>query len=566
MSDLLEIHRQICPNYRPNPDVKLSLDGVQEARSSNVTTDIFSVSFDSCRNIYPLRLIRPCNRYKYDDQEQIEAVLLDLNQTEATLDSCILDNPKRARVKCTKSSSATCPCEYCEASAVNYSDAITSETIKLINKRYDEQIENLKSQVDALRSESAVDNNFQGNISLLETTIEQLEKSKKVELKGMKKSQLTWPASTMNGRPRTITAIKRIIKDIEESEVPLDKDYVKGIKGRSKLLNQPNFDFILDIPCEYMHLGCQGVVRRMVELTFDVGEKRIRVTTRKLSNVNLYNSKISKIDFFREFSRRCRHLDFAVFKAQEFRNLLLFFFPIVVDSIEPEYKKERQVWLNLVFVVRACILPNNEYENVEKRILFKACELFYNLFEETYGQKNCSYSVHVLGSHLFKIRGNQPLTSRSAFMFESFYSEMKNLFKPGTVAPLKQILKNCLMKRTVEYHTCSKSIHYAALQTDPHKRKTLENNSMIYTYENNSYNLFNITKIESDTFTCTRQGKFEYKNDLTPNYDWKSIGVFRYGPQCLSEVHEINRKSVCGKVMVVDNMLITCPINVLLEK
>ena len=75
-----------------------------------------------------------------------------------------------------------------------------------------------------------------------------------------------------------------------------------------------------------MHLGCLGVVKRLIELTFNIGESRKRVTKRKLSDANLFNSLMSSVQVAREFSRRCRQLNFGVFKAQEFRNIILFFF------------------------------------------------------------------------------------------------------------------------------------------------------------------------------------------------------------------------------------------------
>lgn len=144
----------------------------------------------------------------------------------------------------------------------------------------------------------------------------------------MSKSQLTWPPQTMNGRPRTITAIHRIVNSIEEDDGELTSDYVKGIKGRSVFLDQPNFDYILDIPTEYLHLVCLGIVKRMLELTYKIGKKRPRVTKRKRSNPQLFNDLISCVQVVREFSRRVRNLDTSVLKAQEYRNILLFFFQL----------------------------------------------------------------------------------------------------------------------------------------------------------------------------------------------------------------------------------------------
>lgn len=480
--------------------MNISLDGVQESNSSNVSLDAYCVNFKGYRNVYPVKIIRPTNRYKYDEQQEIAQFISNLNENDINIDAAIFDNLKRSVVKDVKNHASTHPCEYCEASAKHYID----ET--------------------------------------------------------MTRRQLTWPPETMNGRPRTITAIRRIVNDIEAGQEHLSSSYLKGIKGRSILLDQPNFDFILDIPAEYMHLSCLGIVKHMLEYTYKTGKTRTRITIRKRSDPKLFNNLIMLVRVPREFPRRVRNLDTSIYKAQEYRNVLLFFFPIVLENIPEQFKKERQLWLTLVFMIKSCVIPNEEFNNVNKETICNACELFYNLFYELFGQRNCTYSVHVLSSHLFKIRGNVPLTERSAFLFESFYAEMKKNFKPGTNSPLKQILSNTILKRSVEFHTCEKTILYT-----PDKKNTMENNALIYTYKNQKYDFYEIQSVEGQEFTCKKQGKFDYKTNILPNYNWKSVGIFKKGPTG-TDIVKIQRNEVKGKVISVLNVLVTCPVNVLNEK
>ena len=501
--DILRTHRQICPSHEEVPTVQFSLDGIQESKSSNTSIDIYCLKFNKCRNVYPIKLIRPNEKYKYNEQEEFANFIEDINNSEIIIDTGVMDNPKRSVARMAKSSSGTCACEYCEASAVSFKN------------RY------------------------------------------------MKKSHLTWPPSTMNGRPRTITGIRRIVNSIEEAEEEgtfLPKDYLKGIKGKSVLLHQNNFDLIHDLPTEYMHLVCLGTVKRLVEFSYKLGKNRTRITKRKRSDPKLFNILIAVTEVPREFPRRCRNLDTGVYKALEYRNVILFFFPIVIDNIPQQYKKERQLWLTLAFVVRSCVLPNSEFDHINKATIVSACELFYNLYFELFGQQNCTYSIHVVGSHCLKIRGNVPFTERSAFPFESFYSEMKNLFKAGTTSPLKQILQNTSMKRSIEHHVCEKTIVYNVKSTN-----SLENDSLIYTINNHKHEFYIITSIDNDEFICNRQGKFEYKTPLLQNYDWKSVGVYRKGP-IGPDTFRIPKHQVKGKYLCVLDMLITCPINVLTEK
>ena len=138
---------------------------------------------------------------------------------------------------------------------------------------------------------------------------------------------------------------------------------------------------------------------------------------------------------------------------------------------------------------------------------------------------------------------------------------MKNLFKAGTSSTLKQILQNTYMKRSLEYHCCEKTIFIQ----EQSKSDTMENNSLIYTYKENQHELYVIYEINNDELICKRQGKFQYRSPILPNYDWKSVGVYRRGP-IGSEYFTIKRNEIHGKYLIVLDVLITCPLNVLHEK
>ena len=187
-----------------------------------------------------------------------------------------------------------------------------------------------------------------------------------------------------------------------------------------------------------------------------------------------------------------------------------------------------------------------------------------------FGEINCSYSIHVVISHILLIRGENPLTFRSAFKFENFFGEIRNLFKPGTVSQLKQIIQNCYVKRILEHHICKKTTFFApekktkpGLKFNPGK----ENNHLIYVFnEDKTTSMYSIVEIiDKNTFHCNPQGKFLVNMPLTPEYDWSTVGVFKEGPMS-EDITVIRRKDICGKVMKVCGYLITCPLNVLHEQ
>ena len=378
-----KIHTQSCPQVHNGPlPTQLSADGVSECRSNNISIDVYSTRFIGCKQVYPHRLVRPISKGYANDQHHLNLVVQDLKNSSFNIKHFVGDNPVRARAKMVLNHASLFPCEYCFSIGTRIQ--ISSKNMKKITK-------------------------------------------------------IVWPASSRNGEPKTSEAVLEIVNEIEENPDMnrLDK---KGIVGRSCLFSIPHFDFVRDAPAEFMHNCCLGVVKRMVELTFNIGEKRTRVTERKLSSTAEFNKCMLETKVPRETSRRARKLDLAVMKAQELRNLLLLFFPHILQSIESN-AKERKLWLLLVFMIRTCTLPTEEFLPYHIEKLDTVCAEFYNLYEKLFGQVNCTYNTHVVGSHLMDMRAHGPLTFTSAFGFESFYGEMRHAFAPGTQSTLKQIFK-----------------------------------------------------------------------------------------------------------------------------
>ena len=524
------------------------------------------MKFNNCRNIYPIRLIRPCDKFKYDEQEQLKQVLQDINENDVIIDCAVFDNLKRATCRCAKNHAARHPCEYCQNGAVTH--AVTNQRLAtVIERNYARQ----ESQISQQLEEHINSQQPEEDIYNLRQQLISIANDKEEKLKKITRKQLTWPASTMNGNLRTIENIKEIVNEIENnpSVVKNDPEFCKGIKGRSLFLDQPFFHLINDMPCEYLHGVCLGVGKRLIILCFKVGENKERVTKRKLSDPKLYNDQIESIQVPRETSRRCRNLDIGVMKASEYRNIIILFFPIVINCIEETAEDERRVWLHLAFMIRSCVIPNNEFNCIDTQLIESACKKFYILFEQLFGAINCSYSIHTVPSHLLQIRGNRPLTSKSAFKFESFYGEMRHMFKPRTVSPLKQIIQNCYVKRMLETHYCEKTLYLTPQKTpkpgvkfNPGK----ECNHLVYIFNNQKYEMYSINKvIDNEHFQCNVQGKFSANFALTPEYNWSKVGCFKMGP--LSEENVIIKRSeICGKVVNVNGYLITCPTNVLHEQ
>ena len=512
--------------------------------SNSVSLDVYSVKFSDCRNIYPLRIIKPLKKVTVDHIQQLKLVLDDILQNECKVSQYVGDNPKRSNARLCLCFSSWYPCEFCFAKGTK----LTTNAMEVEKER-----EKLHLQREILREKinSVNDSSEIAKLKKLEKELVASEKKLKT-----KKTNIVWPKTSMNGPPRTRQEIMEIIEKLENNE-ELTIDQSKGIIGRSLFIDVPNFNFVNDISVDYLHVLCFGVVKRCVELTFRVGESRFRVTKRKLSSPAQFNALIHHIKVCREFNRRIRDLDFAVYKAQEFRNLLIFMFPLILDCIEPG-AKERHMWLYLAYMVRACLIPKEEFQPVSLDVIDRCCRSFYSLYQYLFGIQNCTYSIHVVGSHLIEMRYHGPLTFTSAFPFESFYGEMRKSYVPGTPSTLKQIMSNLLIKRVIDHHLCSKSIYISTKDT------SMECNSMIYCFSQRKYHFYKVTSIEEHSLSCKVQEALPCNFPEIRSLDWSKIGVFTRG-ELKENTVSIPKESVKGKVLLVKNYLITCPINVLCE-
>lgn len=117
-----------------------------------------------------------------------------------------------------------------------------------------------------------------------------------------------------------------------------------------------------------------------------------------------------------------------------------------------------------------------------------------------------------------------------------------------------------MLKRNLTAHSCERPIHYSDHNT------CLENNKMIYSWEFNKHNMYVIQEIiDEDNFLCFKMGKIETTFKETPTLNWKKVGVYKKG-KIGTEHFIIERKKISGKVLEVQDYLITCPKNILREQ
>lgn len=549
VDEIKKIHRGNSHDIPRDAKVVLSLDGMSESKSTSISLDVYSIRFIGCRDIYPIKIIRPIVRNHIDHQEQFASVINSIHAHNLKIHSLVADNPKRSFLKYCMQHSARYGCEYCFGCGVQFHHTNEDKDDEIL-KKLSQQKRDIINQIENLSE------NDKDQCDYLRKIVENLNEAEKLNKSKKKHSHIVWPSSTVNGEPRTKIKIIEICDQLESGD--LTPSEAKGVKGRSLLLDIDYFDFVLSVPTEYMHLVSLGVVKRLLELCFAVGENRSRITKRPLSPPELFNELMKNIKVPRESSRRARKLDLAVLKAQELRNILLFYFPLVTQCLD-NHEKEIKVWQMLAFMVRACVLPEEEYANVNKNHIQYCQKHFYQCYEQLYGSKNCTYSIHIVSCHLPEMRAFGPLTETSAFGFESFYAELRRSFVPGTISGVKQMFQNVLLRRLLSDHVCEETIVYKEKDTPS------ESNSLIYVYENNTHIIYKIKEIDNDNLICNQMGNFEVQLQCTQMLNWSSVGVYRKGGVSSVDV-TVNKNRVAGKVIKVDKYLITCPNSILREK
>ena len=227
--------------------------------------------FHPCWTIYPIRIVRPIVKNALNYRETLSLVIDDIHDNNLKIQTFIGDNPKRAIVREALNHASRYACEYCSSAAVSYKSKESSEKIE---KK--QNVKNIQETVNYLQRLPRTSSN-----TCIERSIKCIkEVEKKMQEKArLTRSQLVWPHTTFFGPPRTNESTLVVVEKLANDN-RLPPQTAQGIIGRSLFLDIHYFDFTNNIPVEYMHSACLGVIKRMIELTFNVGDSRVRVTNR----------------------------------------------------------------------------------------------------------------------------------------------------------------------------------------------------------------------------------------------------------------------------------------------
>ena len=345
-----------------------------------------------------------------------------------------------------------------------------------------------------------------------------------------------WGIATLNRPARTFAGLLRDYAEHDNLGTPLS-DY--GYRGKCALVELlPGFDVIENIPVDPMHVLYLGVARCLFELLFAVGENRLPAGSPPREKTDGLDSGLPTLQVPSELTRRPRAMDFKNWKCAEWRNLVLFYFPLVLAQL-PVGGLRRQMWLEFCYVCRAYSQDEEAYSLIDQEGLQKLTLKWYRNYHKEFKSHNMRYNIHLM-SHLERIRGHGPFSEISAFPFEGSFAASSRAQKPGTFCVGMQAMRQSYL-RPRQGHKCEKTLRIRATPT-PRTDDTL-----IFT-ETASYNV--IEEPQGETVRAKEILTTTYFPPVRTTLDFKAAGVAMY-LSTKDEVTSVRLSEVKGKLIAV---------------
>lgn len=183
---------------------------------------------------------------------------------------------------------------------------------------------------------------------------------------------------------------------------------------------------ISQVPLDYMHLCCVGVMKKLL-LLWIKGPLNVRIPSLLVKKISCLLVEQS-FNQPKEFQRRVRGLDcLANWKATELRTFLIYVGPIVLKDILHENLYKHFMWFSIA--IRILVDPARyiSFNPIASTLLKNFVQEFGNLYHISL----ISYNVHNL-IHLPECcMMYGPADNFSAFPFESKLGQIKRLVKHG---------------------------------------------------------------------------------------------------------------------------------------
>ena len=289
-----------------------------------------------------------------------------------------------------------------------------------------------------------------------------------------------------------------------------------------------------------MHLIALGVVRRMMRCSYNVGPK-MSVSNRP-ADVEPLNRGLAKCKGISNFNRQPREFDPAIWKSAEYRNYILAYWPLILDTAP---RGTIKCWLLTVYIVRGLCLPNALYNRLDtdafETDLFRR---WYVAYEKAFGVDQCTYNPHSF-THLNEVRKLGPLWETSALLYEDHYAIIKQNYRAGTTSVGTQTLQTSLIS-TMVGHRCK-----PVYRLKVHVTSKVDDR---YLYLSDG-TIFLLTDVDEEHGQARgRRVAHQRVCGLLDGLDLSDVLVFRVETARLGWTEEtIEPSKVLGKVVIVGN-------------
>nr|XP_047130481.1 uncharacterized protein LOC124810173 [Hydra vulgaris] len=223
--------------------------------------------------------------------------------------------------------------------------------------------------------------------------------------------------------------------------------------GKSPLVAIPSLGMISQVPADYMHLVCLGVMKKMVfmwlkgPLATRLGPRVVKDLSEKLVDMRPYIPS--------EFARKPRPFhEFERWKATEFRQLLLYTGMVCFDRILSPPLYNNFMLLSVAMSILLSEFLCKKYASYAHSLLL----LFVEHVSEVYGKEVITYNMHGLVHLSNDAKKFGPLDNISSFPFENYLSQLKKLVRKPHM-PLQQIVRRLGEKRAIQQKQKNESEH-----------------------------------------------------------------------------------------------------------
>jgi hypothetical protein len=219
------------------------------------------------------------------------------------------------------------------------------------------------------------------------------------------------------------------------------KKFCKGVKGSSPFRKLPEFDLVWSWCIDYMHTVCLGCMKHLLFIWISSKEfqKYWRIIIRSRGQlITILDQLFVKFKIPKQISRKPGDIGSAdQWKANELRNFLLFFGPIVLNGLlKEQYLKNFCLLSEAIFIFCQNEISKEEFHEASNK-LYK----FVSEYEELYGTVNMFYNFHLLTHIPSAVLNCGPLIHYSTFAYESM-----NNFVSSFIQGTNRIIQEATMK------------------------------------------------------------------------------------------------------------------------